>query len=228
MTDELGFDPADIQALTFDCYGTLVDWLGGLRAAMAAMPSLAGCDADQLVLDRERDELDTIIGPYRPYREVLTISMAKAARRQGCEPTEAELYQFAESMGTWPTFEETHAALLRMRERYRLAILSNVDTAVLERSVQQFDVPVDVLVTAQEIHSYKPAHAHFEVALERLELPREKVLHVAQSLRHDIRPATQLGWNTAWVNRLGERLPEDLAPNLVVRSLTELADALGV
>ena len=227
MGRELGFQLERIEALTFDCYGTLIDWLSGLRSAIAAMPSLAGCDVEQLLLDREADELDTEIGPYRPYREVLAISMARAARRQRCEPTEAELHQYAESMGAWPMFDETHEALIRLKERYRLAILSNVDTDVLDRTVTALDVPFDALITAEQLHSYKPAHAHFEVALERLELDRTQVLHVAQSLRHDIRPATTLGWNCAWVNRLDEWKPDDVHPAFVTANLRELATELG-
>ena len=227
MGKELGFEPERIQALTFDCYGTLIDWLAGMRSAIAAMPSLASCDLELLLKDREQDELDTEIGPYRLYREVLAISMARAARRQRLEPTEDELRNFADSVGIWPVFAETHDALLRLKERYRLAILSNVDTDVLQQSVALLDVPIDELVTAEQVRSYKPAYAHFEEALLRLNLPRSQVLHVAQSHRHDIEPATKLGWNVAWVNRLGERLPDGSRPNVVTSNLTELIAILG-
>ncbi len=227
MAQEQGFKLERIEALTFDCYGTLIDWLAGLRSAIAAMPSLAGCDVEQLLADRETDELDTEIGPYRPYREVLAISMARAARRQRREPTEVELHEFVEGVGTWPMFDETHEILIRLKERYRLAILSNIDTDILERTVAMLDVPFDELITAEQLHSYKPAHAHFEAALERLDLKRNQILHVAQSLRHDIRPATTLGWNCAWVNRLDEWKPDDVHPTFVTANLRELATALG-
>jgi 2-haloacid dehalogenase len=227
MTTKLGFDPERIQALTFDCYGTLIDWLGGMRSAIAATPSLDGCDLDLLLMDREQDELDTEIGPYRLYREVLAISLARAARRQRLEPTEEELSKFADSVGDWPMFAETHEALIRLKERYRLAILSNIDTDILKRTVATFDVPIDELVTAEQLRSYKPAYAHFNEALTRLDLPKAQVLHVAQSVRHDIAPATKLGWNVAWVNRLGERLPDGIRPNVVTSNLNELVTLLG-
>lgn len=216
-----------VRALTFDCYGTLVDWLGGVRDAVRASRSLAGVDLARLVVDRENEELELEAGPYRPYREVLAISLARAARKQEREPTEAELTAFADGMGAWKPFPETHDALVRLRERFRLAILSNVETATLRRTVELLDVPFDVLVTAEEVRSYKPAKAHFAEALERLQLAKNEVLHVAQSLRHDVRPALALGWSTAWVNRLGESPPMDLKPDIVTPDLTALCERLG-
>jgi 2-haloacid dehalogenase len=216
-----------VRALTFDCYGTLVDWLGGVSDAIRSMASLKGAEVRRLLVDRENEELELEAGPYRPYADILAISMARAARKQHCEPTEAELSSFARGMGEWRPFPETHDALLRLRERYRLAILSNVDTETLERTVSLLDVPFDALVTAQQIRSYKPAAGHFHEALKRLDLGKDQVLHVAQSLRHDIRPAKSLGWSTAWVNRLGESLPMDLKPDLVTNDLTSLCDRLG-
>lgn len=216
-----------IRALTFDCYGTLVDWLGGVRTAVAAMPTMAGCDTRRLLADRETIELEMLSGPYRPYRDILAISMARAARMQEREPTPDELAAFTASMGTWPPFAETAEALQVMRERFRLAILSNVDSDVLERTVALIDVPIDVRVAAEDIRSYKPATLHFEEALRRLELEKDEVLHVAQSQRHDLRPAGALGWKTAWVNRLGEELTFDLKPDLVVPDLSSLVTALS-
>ncbi len=216
-----------VRALTFDCYGTLVDWLGGVSDAIRSMASLRGAEVKRLLVDRENEELELEAGPYRPYADVLAISMARAARKQQCEPTEAELRSFALSMGMWQPFPETHDALLRLRERYRLAILSNVDLGTLEQTVSLIDAPFDVLVTAQQIRSYKPAAGHFHEALKLLDLGKDQVLHVAQSLRHDIRPAKSLGWSAAWVNRLNEALPMDLKPDLVTNDLTSLCERLG-
>jgi 2-haloacid dehalogenase len=215
-----------IRALTFDCYGTLIDWLGGVRRAVAAMPSLDGCNTGRLLKDRENVELEMLAGPYRPYRDVLAISMARAARFQEREPGESEITSFAASMGTWEPFPETPGALQNLREHYRLAILSNVDNDILDDTVARLDVPIDVRVTAENVRSYKPATAHFEEALKLLELEKTEVLHVAQSLRHDIRPVGGLGWRTAWVNRLGESLPLDLKPDLVVPDLRTLVERL--
>ncbi len=216
-----------VRALTFDCYGTLVDWLGGLGAWVSSTASLDRVDLDRLLADRANEELELEAGPYRPYRDVLAISLARAARKQKREPTEEELGRLVEGMAGWPPFAETHDALVRLRERFRLAILSNVDDDTLAATVSILDVPFDARITAQELRSYKPATTHFEEALARLELAKGEVLHVAQSLRHDIRPASKLGWNTAWINRLGESLPMDLKPDIVTRDLTSLCDRLG-
>jgi 2-haloalkanoic acid dehalogenase type II len=216
-----------IRALTFDCYGTLIDWLGGVRRAVAAMPSLEGCDVGRLLKDRENVELEMLSGPYRPYRDVLAISMARAARMQEREPSPDEIVAFSGSMGTWEPFAETPVALQHLREHYRLAILSNVDDAVLDETLARLDVPIDVRVTAEDVRSYKPAAAHFEEALKRLELDKTEVLHVAQSVRHDLRPAAALGWRTAWVNRLSEKAPLDVKPTVVVPDLQGLVELLA-
>ena len=215
-----------VRALTFDCYGTLVDWLGGIREAVSEMPSLEGCDLRRLLADRENLELEMLAGPYRPYREVLAISMARAARVQEREPSPEEIAHVRESIGEWRPFEETASVLQGLRERFRLAVLSNVENEVLDRTLTRLDVPFDVRVTAEDVRSYKPATAHFEEALSRLELDRNEVVHVAQSLRHDIRPAGRLGWRTVWVNRQDEALPLDLKPDLSVPDLATLASEL--
>jgi len=121
-----------IEALTFDCYGTLIDWLTGIRTALHGLPGLAGADLDRLLVDREDLELQILSGPYRRYREVLAISLDRAAREQGIELTESELASLFDGMGAWPPFQESRSALERLAARYRLAILSNVESAVLE------------------------------------------------------------------------------------------------
>jgi 2-haloalkanoic acid dehalogenase type II len=216
-----------ISCLTFDCYGTLIDWLGGLRAAAAQAESLAGLDLERLIEDRGRVELDLLAGPYRPYREIVTESVARAARLQGREVALEDARAIAASQASWPPFDESRAVLNRLAARFRLAILSNVETRVLERSVGLLDAPFAVLVTAEMLRSYKPAPAHFEVAPERLGVAPDAILHVAQSLVHDVRPALALGRRVAWVNRLGEPLPEGVEPQLVVPHLADLADRLG-
>lgn len=219
-------DPSDIRALTFDCYGTLIDWLGGVGNAVAAMPTLASCDLRQLIQDRGQAELEIEAGEYRPYSEVLIASLAMAARAQGVEPEYEELQLLPASMPKWLPFDESVEQLARLSERYTLAILSNVETAVLEASVQALKAPFGALITAEQLRSYKPAHAHFIEAPRRLGLEQREILHVAQSLVHDIVPAGALGYQTVWVNRLGEALPADVRPSAVVTNLRELGDLL--
>ena len=116
--------------------------------------------------------------------------------------------------------------LRRLAVSYTLAILSNVETKVLQTSVKHIGAPFVALITAEDLHSYKPAAAHWEAALKRLHLPKENVLHVAGSLTHDIRPARALGFTTAWINRRGEPIPDDVDPSSVFADLVELTEAL--
>jgi 2-haloalkanoic acid dehalogenase type II len=220
-------DPGGIYALTFDCYGTLIDWQGGVTAACARTPILQGCDLAQLVRDRELVEREIQSGPYRRYDEVLEESLVLAALKQGRGVSAAEARAFVETMPAWPPFEESRAVLKRLAARYQLAILSNVETRVLEASVRALGAPIEDLITAEMLSSYKPKHAHFHAALARLGLEKERILHVACSLYHDVRPALELGWFTAWVNREREPLPPDLRPAWVVPDLSTLARELG-
>jgi 2-haloacid dehalogenase len=220
-----------VEALTFDCYGTLIDWDGGILVALRALPSLRSADRRRLVLDREQAELALLDGPFRLYGEILTESLLRAAREQGLEPSAAELDSFRRSMGTWPAFRDSSSALRRLARRFRLAILSNVETSVLRESATHLGAPIDVLVTAEELRSYKPACAHWRAALERLGLPRERVVHVAGSLVHDIRPARSLGWRAIWIDRRGASKREAnlrTQADHVLFGLAELAELAGV
>ena len=220
--------PHEFGALTFDCYGTLIDWKRGVAEASEEIRALAGCDLERLLRDRELVERELQAGPYRPYGEVLAESMRRSALVQGRVVPMEDAARFARSMARWPPFPDTGPALRRLGARHRLAILSNVETAILRESVARIGVEFDLLLTAQELRSYKPARAHFDAALVRLALPKERVLHVAVSLYHDVRPASALGWTTAWVNREAEVRPADVAPRFEVPDLASLADrALG-
>lgn len=220
-------DPNELYALTFDCYGTLIDWQSGVRAACARTLSLHGCDLAQLARDRELIERDIQRGPYRRYGEVLEQSFVLAARAQQRNVSAEEAHAFAETMPHWPPFRESRAVLTRLAARYQLAILSNVETRVLIDSVRAIEAPFEDLITAEMLSSYKPARSHFDTALVRLGLERERVLHVACSLYHDVRPAAELGWSTAWVNRDGELPPAELEPSWIVPDLSTLARELG-
>lgn len=223
-----GFAPNDIELTTFDCYGTLIDWLGGIDYALRRVPSLAGCDFERLV--RDRDELDhaQVLGAYAPYGEKLAASLRDAAARQEREIPEREMREFVASMATWPPFAESTSCLRRLATRYRLAILSNVETRVLEASIALLDAPFEFFVTAERMRSYKPARAHFDEALRRARIERERVLHVACSAFHDVRPALALGWHVAWINREHEPAPSALTPDLELPTLAALCEVLGV
>ena len=140
-------------------------------------------------------------GPYLSYRQVLEMSVERLTARLGFAATPEEMAALPESVKNWPPFPDTVAALRRLKKRFRLAVLSNIDDDLFAGSAKRLEVPFDLVITAQQVGSYKPAHKNFEVALEKIGLPREAVLHVAQSRFHDIRPAKQLGLSAVWVNR---------------------------
>jgi len=219
-------DADDLYTLTFDCYGTLIDWLQGVRTWARACRALRAADLVRLVRDRDAADRELTLEPYRPYREVLAESISRAAGLQGIELPGEAAAGFAASMPAWPPFEESRPALALLAERFQLAILSNVEAAVLERSMALLGAPFELALTAEELRSYKPAEAHFREARARLNLPRKRILHVACSTYHDVRPASRLGWRTAWINRENEPLPEDLEPDLVVPDLSSLAQVL--
>lgn len=219
-------DRSRLELLTFDCYGTLIDWHAGVRAAVGQIASLHGCDLERLVRDRDEHDQQQVLRGYAPYGVKLGESLRAAAAQQQREPSEAEVRRFVDSMSSWPPFEETRAALRRLGTLYQLAVLSNVETRVLQASLAAIDVEIDFFVTAEQLRSYKPARAHFDAALERGRRDKSRVLHVAASLFHDVRPALALGWNVAWVNREHEPVRSDSVPQLVVESLNELCETL--
>lgn len=217
-----------VEVLTFDCYGTLIDWDGGVRVAIAALPSLEGLDHDRIVADRGAADRRLTKRGYLSYDQVLRESLREAAELQDAGITNDEAREFSQSMSRWAPFPDSRAALARLAARFRLAILSNVRTAVLERSVAALGVEFEELITAEELHSYKPRHDHFEEALRRLKVTKDQVLHVCCSPYHDLAPAQELGWRAAWVNRTAEPLCPGLSPALVVKDLRELCVELGV
>ena len=221
------------EALTFDCYGTLIDWEAGLTSAFATVLEAHGIEADsEDVLSRyARHEAAAEAGPYRRYRDVLATGLQGVAGELGFEPTIAELEAFGGSVTDWPAFPDSAAALTRLQERYRLGVITNCDDDLFAASNRRLGVEFDWIVTAQQVGAYKPDEACFHVALERLELPRERILHVAQSLFHDHVPARRLGFSTAWINRRwgrpgsGATPPADAVPDATYPDMASFAAA---
>lgn len=219
-------DGRQIRALTFGCYGTLIDWDKGVRAALKEAKSLSGIDVERLLADREQIELELLAGPYRIYSGILGDSLRAAAAKQDRNPPYGEILGIVNTMNRWPSFPDSGKVLRRLAVTYPLALLSNAETKVLAASVKLIGAPFVAQIAAELIHSYKPAPKHWEEALKRLHLPRENVLHVAGSLRHDIHPARALGFPTVWINRRNEPLPPELDPESVFPDLTALQQAL--
>ena len=209
---------------TFDCYGTLVDWNGGIRAELE---KLFGVErADELLARFHEIEPEIQAGsPGASYREVLTIALERLSAETGLTLPEGETSALAHSLPTWPVFDDVRPGLTEARTRgWRLGILSNTDRDLIDASMEAIGVPFDAAIVAGEIGSYKPALRHWEVFRERTGVDASSHVHVAQSLFHDIAPATELGIPSIWINRLGE--PEDPRPNVTLGGVAVLADAL--
>jgi 2-haloacid dehalogenase len=202
---------------SFDCYGTLIDWDGGVRAELARVFGEEAADAQ---LERYHEvEPDLQLSGTLSYRDVLTETMRRLGAPAGAE------HGLAEGLPGWRAFPEVHGALGELRTRgWKLAILSNTDDDFIAASQVQIGVPFDEVVVAQEIGSYKPAHRHWEEFFERTRAPREGHVHVAGSQFHDIVPANELGLRSVWVNRTGE--PRLVEPTRELPDLLALPETL--
>lgn len=200
-------DYGRFEALTFDCYGTLIDWEAGLTAAFRPILAAHGVrvDDEDVLVRYAGHEAAAEAGPYLRYREVLAAGLRGVALDLGFEPTAEEVAAFAGSVVDWPAFPDSAAALSRLRERFRLGVVTNCDDDLFAASNARLGVEFDWIVTAQQVGSYKPAEANFHAAFERLGLPRDRILHVAQSLFHDHVPAKRLGLSTVWIDRRHDR-----------------------
>jgi 2-haloacid dehalogenase len=204
---------------TFDCYGTLIDWNGGIRSELARVFGEEAADAKLDEYHRIEPELEA--DGSRSYREVLTEAMRKLGAPTGDE------HHLAESLPSWRPFPEVRGALEAARANgWKLGILSNTDDDFIAASQVQIGVPFDEVVVAQEIGSYKPAHKHWEEFFARTRAPREGHVHVAASLFHDVAPANELSLRSIWINRLGETPPPDARPTRELSDLLALPETL--
>ena len=216
------------EVITFDCYGTLIDWEEGIRGAFLSAAAADGAALDPAsVLDAyARIEPAVQAERFRGYREVLTETARRVGEELGWQIAPGREAFLAESLPAWPPFSDTNDALLRLSVAgYRLGILSNVDDDLLAATCRHFSLPFDFVITAEQVHSYKPAQAHFLAARERTS--GRAWLHAAQSFFHDVVPAAELGIPVAWINRKGEKhLPDDVQPTVIVEDLSALSDWL--
>jgi len=211
---------------TFDCYGTLVDWNTGIRSELER---LFGVERGDGLLARYH-ELEPEIQASNPgasYREVLTLALEQLADEESLALPEGEASALARSLPGWPVFEDARAGLEEARSRgWHLGILSNTDRDLIDSSMVAIGISFPVTIVASEIGSYKPAPKHWEMFREKTGATAETHVHVAQSVFHDIVPATELGLRTIWINRLGEPQPESTKPTKTLRDVSALADAL--
>lgn len=219
-----------IQILAFDCYGTLIDWETGIRGVLGQLDAKYGLTVrvDDLLGEWEQIQFEMIAGPWRPYREILHDSLEETFRRHGVALQAGEADMLASQIGTWPPFEDTPGTLARLKTRYKLAILSNIDDQMLASSVAQMGVRFDQLITAEQVKSYKPRPAHFQEALSRFDAPADRFLHCAFGFRYDQTPALAIGMWTAWIKRPGWIRDDQAEPTFELGSLAELAELLEV
>ena len=225
----LDFDRFDV--LTFDCYGTLIDWEAGILAALRPALAAHGTEApdDALLEAFARHEAEVEAGPYERYRDVLGSVLTAMLGHRGAAPSGAEVATFGGSVVDWPAFPDSPAALQRLHDRFRLGVITNCDDDLFAASQAKLGVEFDWVVTAQQAKRYKPNPRGFELMFERVGIPPSRILHVAQSLYHDHVPAKRLGLSTAWVDRRGDRPgfgatpPAEATPDLRVPDMATLA-----
>jgi len=228
----MAIDFERFEVLTFDCYGTLIDWeagiLGGIRRVLDARGVTA--DDDGALERYARHEAAIEAGVYRRYRDVLALALRGVCAEIGVDPSDDEGTVFGGSVGEWPAFPDSPDALARLARRFRLGVITNCDDDLFAASNRRLGVTFDWVITAEQVGSYKPDHRNFEIAFERIGIPRERILHVAQSLFHDHVPAKELGLTTAWIDRRhgrpgsGATPPASATPDLAVPDMATFAD----
>jgi 2-haloacid dehalogenase len=233
MTD---IDFGAFDALTFDCYGTLIDWETGILAGLRSALSPHGVDApDHELLESYANAEATLeAGPYLRYREILARGARAIATSLGSTLTDDEADAFGGSVADWPAFPDSHDALTRLKTRFRLGVLTNCDDDLFAASNRRLGVTFDWIVTAQQVGSYKPDERNFAALLERVAangVPPERILHVAQSLYHDHAPAQRLGLRSVWIDRrrgrpgAGATPPADARPDATFATMADFAKA---
>jgi 2-haloacid dehalogenase len=236
----LGMDFGRYEVVSFDCYGTLIDWESGLISGLRTVLSSHGIDAaDDEILDLHAQtepklQSSSRRGNYTKYRDVLREEVREAGRRWDFEPQPSEVDVLADSLRDWRPFPDTVEALRAMKQRYKLAIISNVDDGLIALTACHLEVEFDWIITAEQAQTYKPSLNNFELALERIGIAPDRLVHTAESLFHDHVPAKKLGLSTIWVHRrankggFGATPPANAEPDLEVPDLKSLVSAMGL
>jgi 2-haloacid dehalogenase len=236
-----GLDPSlnfsRCQFISFDCYGTLIDWETGILSVLRPIFAARGAEAtDSAILTAYAElECEAEAGPYRRYRAILEGIVSDLGQRYGFIPSEAERQSLPESISSWQPFADTVSALRNLKRRFRLGILSNIDDDLFAATARLLEVDFDLVVTAQQVGSYKPSLRNFAAMRERLAgmgIESKAWIHAAQSRIHDVEPARALGIANVWVNRpaiYGAAAVTTAAvePDRTVGSLAELAAIAG-
>lgn len=225
-------DVTQFKVLSFDCYGTLIDWEQGIVEALRPVVTKHDVEItdDQLLALYARAESGAESTEYQPYRVILQRVMTAVAQELDIALVPGEESTLAESLKDWPPFPDTVAALQRLSKRYKLAIISNIDDDLFAHSREHLKTDFNYIVTATQSRAYKPSHDMFKYALNAIGCPRDEMLHVAQSLFHDHVPAKELGFSTVWINRRkgqsgsGATPDADASPDLEFPDLQSFAE----
>lgn len=231
-----GLDFNRFEVITFDCYGTLINWEEGILSCLRPLLGRHHKSVDDAtILKLFGDfEAEAEQGEYRSYREVLKSVVKSFGHHFGFAPSEDEASSLPESLANWKPWPDTVKALHQLHERFRLCIISNVDDDLFASTQAKLEVKFDHIITAQQAKAYKPSLKIFELALSRIGVPAHRVLHVGQSIYHDVLPAQSLGLATVWVNRpsvrkgVGAVKATQGHPDLEVSSIAELAAEASV
>jgi 2-haloacid dehalogenase len=233
-------DAGRYEVVSFDCYGTLIDWESGIISGLRPVLVNHAIDVtDDEILElhaqtEHRLQSSSTEGNYTKYRDILRQEVLEAGKRWGFEPEPSEVDALADSLRHWKPFPDTVEALKALKKRYKLAIISNVDDGLFALTACHLEVEFDWIITAEQAGTYKPSKNNFEVAIGRMGVRREKLLHAAESLFHDVVPAKEMGLSTVWVHRrtgkegFGATPPAEAEPDLEVPDLRTLAAELGV
>jgi 2-haloacid dehalogenase len=213
------------KAITFDCYGTLIDWEGEIQRFFAqriAAKHVEGVDVRALQRYWEAVQFEYIQQQYRSYRQVLCDTMKMAFEHFQLSYSEEDVEAFAASMGLWKPFPDTHDAIVELQKLVKVVLVTNTDDAIIAQSEKTIGVKFDVIITSEQALAYKPSHKGFQLARERLGLPISDIWHAGFGFKYDVVPATELGYTTVWVNRQGEARPLDVKETFLVGDVRSL------
>jgi len=214
------------KAITFDCYGTLIDWESAIQQFFAqSLASKGFRDVDPLTLQAEWEEIqfNYIQEQYRPYRQVLLDTLRMAFDSYQIPTDNDECDKFANSMGYWKPFPDTRDAILELQKLVKVVLITNTDESIIAETERMLGVKFDEIITAEQAGAYKPSHKGFLLARERLGLDVSEIWHAGFGFKYDIVPATALGYTTVWVNRQGEVRPVDVKETFLVGDMRTLA-----
>lgn len=214
-----------IEILTFDCYGTLIDWRTGLNRSLEELFGAAAGEApSELYRSYVPEEARVEREGYRPYREVLATTATRVARQLGTDLPLERAARLADMVPDWPPFPDTVPALKQLAGRFRLGVLSNIDRDIFDKTAKTLGIEFDFVITAQDVRSYKPGSAHFDKMM-RDHGDADRVVHIAQSLFHDGQPAERLDLAFVWINRYNDANLTSVRPLATFADLQSFADA---